>query len=155
MKKILSFDPDTGEIDEEVIGVILYPKRKNGFQDGWVAMAQQPMMALAAADLSKEAYKVLFAVISQLDFENYILLNQAEIARKLNLQRSHVSEAVKQLETLGVLLRGPKAGRSSSFRLNPAFGWKGSAQTHKEALRERMQAANISGVIDPSKSEQD
>lgn len=137
-----------------MIGVIFYPRRKNGFQDGWVAMSQQAMIELAKADLGDQARRVLFMALGQLDFENYILLNQAHIAQELQMDRGDVSRAVKRLESFGVLLRGPKAGRSSSFRLNPAFGWKGSAQMHKEALRERMQAANISGVIDPSKSEQ-
>lgn len=51
---------------------------------------------------------------------------------------------------MGVLLRGPKAGRSSTFRLNPSFGWKGSASNHQKALKERMRASNISGIVPPA-----
>jgi hypothetical protein len=82
-----------------------------------------------------------------LDYENYILLNQAEIGADIGMQRANVSRALAKLEAEGVLLRGPKAGRSSTFRLNPAFGWKGSAVNHQKALKERMKASNISGIV--------
>ena len=46
-------------------------------------------------------------------------LGNAQAAR----QRS-----IKRLIALGVILEGPKIGISRSYRLNPEFGWKGSAR---------------------------
>jgi DNA-binding GntR family transcriptional regulator len=63
------------------------------------------------------------------------------------MHRSDVSKAIAKLEAEGIIVRGPKAGRSATFRLNPSFGWKGSASNHQKALRERMKASNISGVV--------
>ena len=146
MQRVVSVDADTGEILEGAVLGMFYPKRQNGFGRGWVAMSQGAMLELAKADLGDEARRVLFAVLGQLDFENYILLNQAELGELIGIQRANVSRAIAKLESLGVLIRGPKAGRSSTFRLNPSFGWKGSASNHQKALRDRMKAAGMSVV---------
>lgn len=146
MQRVVSVDADTGEILEGAVLGMFYPKRQNGFVRGWVAMSQGAMLELSKADLGDEARRVLFAVLGQLDFENYILLNQAELGELIGIQRANVSRAIAKLESLGVLIRGPKAGRSSTFRLNPSFGWKGSASNHQKALRDRMKAAGMSVV---------
>ena len=50
------------------------------------------------------------------------------------------------------MLEGPKIGISRSYRLNPEFGWKGSARNHVIALdqerKKRMANAGIKGVIE-------
>lgn len=147
-KRIGSVDLDTGELMEGAVLGMFFPKRQNGFREGWVAMSQQAMRALAVAqsDLTGRQLRVLLMVLGMLDMENFLLLSQAEIAKDLGLRPSHVSEAISRLVELGILIRGPKAGRSSTFRLNPRFGWKGSASNHNKALRERMQAAGLSVV---------
>ena len=99
-------------------------------------MAQNALDALANSGLDGQAYRVLFKVLGRLDFENFIMLNQAEIARDLDMRKQHVNRAIKQLEGLGVMLRGPKSGKAITFRLNPNFGWKGSAANHITALDE-------------------
>ena len=37
-------DQQTGEVVEELLENYVVPKRKNGFQKGWMAMAQAMMM---------------------------------------------------------------------------------------------------------------
>lgn len=109
-------------------------------------MSQNAMMELARADLGARDMRVLFAVLAKLDFENYLLLSIADLADEIGMQRPNVSSSITKLEKLGVLTRGPKAGRSSTFRLNPSFGWKGSATNHQKALRDRMKAVGLSVV---------
>ena len=46
------------------------------------------------------------------------------------------SRAVKRLETLGILSKGPKTGKSATWRLNPQVAWKGTGKKHFGALRE-------------------
>ena len=65
-------------------------------------------------------------------------MNQAEIARDLGMQRQNVQRSIKRLMELGVILEGVKIGVSRSYRLNPSFGWKGSAKGHREALHEHL-----------------
>jgi len=149
--RIIQSDAETGEVlGNATIGVI-YGRSQNCFGKGWMAMAQDALKILATADLGEQAHRVLYMVLARVDFENYILVNQSEIAHELGMDKAHVSRSVKKLEALGVLLKGPKAGRSTTYRLNPNFGWKGKAQNHRkaldEAMRERMKAAGIRGVV--------
>lgn len=146
MKRVGSVDLDTGELLEGAVLGMFFPKRQNGFGTGWVAMAQNAMMELARSDLGAQDWRVFAAVVAKLDFENFLLLTIADLAKEIGMQRSHASDSIAKLEKLGVLIRGPKAGRSSTFRLNPSFGWKGSATNHQKALRDRMKAAGMSVV---------
>ena len=43
---------------------------------------------------------------------------------------------MKRLETLGILSKGPKTGKSATWRLNPQVAWKGTGKKHFGALRE-------------------
>ncbi len=140
-------DMDSGELLEGFVAVV-QPKRRNGFRKGWLAMAQDALSLLATADLTGRDYKVLMALLARLDFDNLIQVNQAEVAREIGIRRSHFSESVGKLIDLGALIEGPRVGVHKTYRLNPRFGWKGSASGHQEALKARMKAARIEGVIE-------
>jgi hypothetical protein len=140
-------DMDSGELLEGFVAVV-QPKRRNGFRKGWLAMAQDALSLLATADLTGRDYKVLMALLARLDFDNLIQVNQAEVAREIGIRRSHFSESVGKLIDLGALIEGPRVGVHKTYRLNPRFGWKGSASSHQKALKERMKASRIEGVIE-------
>lgn len=144
--RIGQVDMSTGELLEGATLAVFYPKRKNGFGTGWLAMAQEPLMQLAQADLGKEAMRVLFAVLAKLDYENWISINQAELGRALGIKPSNMSRAVARLVKEGVLLAGPKLQAKGTYALNPQYGWKGSAKGHRDALLERMKARGMSVV---------
>lgn len=139
-------DLATGEILEGATLAVFYPKRKNGFSTGWVAMSQEPMMKLAQAGLGKETSSVLFAALAKLDFENWLTLNHAELGRELGMKRPNVSRAIARLIEEGVLLPGPKVHAKGTYSLNPHYGWKGSAKGHQQALQDRMRARGMSVV---------
>jgi hypothetical protein len=136
----------TGELLEGAALAVVYPKRKNGFQTGWVAVAQDPMLELAKANLGGEANRVLFYVLAKLDFENWINLNQSAGSDEIQMKRPNFARGLKKLVEIGVVLPGPKVGRNATFRLNPSYGWKGSAKGHNEALQARMRARGLSVV---------
>lgn len=137
----------TGEIFEGGQLALIFPKRKNGFQvGGWVAMAQSPMVELARANIGNEAMRVMLLIVGNLDYENWININQAQLAAALDMDRKNFGRGLKRLITEGVILEGPKVGRNGTYRLNPSYGWKGSAKGHNEALSERMRAAGLSLV---------
>jgi hypothetical protein len=150
-RRLGQLDLNTGEILENGFVAYVAPKRINGFGTRWFAMAQDPLEILAQSDLHGNDFRVLFKLMGYLDFENLIVVNQAEIARKLNMQPTHVRRSIKRLIDLDALLEGPRIGVNRSFRLNPRFGWKGSAKKHVVALdqerQRRMDAAGITGVI--------
>ena len=136
-KRLQQIDSETGEIIDGFVAYFV-PKRKNGFGQGWLAMAQNGAEILAQSNLSGNDFKVLMKLLSVLDYENLIQVSQAEIARELNMHRQHVQRSIKRLLDLGIVLEGVKIGISRSYRLNPNFGWKGSAKGHREALHEHL-----------------
>jgi hypothetical protein len=139
-------DMATGEIMEGAQLALIFPKRKNGFREGWVAMAQNPMVELAKANIGNEAMRVMFVIVGNLDYENWININQAQLAATLEMDRKNFGRGLKKLISEGVILEGPKVGRNGTYRLNPSYGWKGSAKGHHEALQDRMKARGLSVV---------
>jgi len=144
-RRIDQIDTETGELIGGFVAVI-QPKRRNGFGDGWIAMSQTAMTAIRKAGLQGRDYEVLFALLEVLDFENLIQVSQVDLAEELGMHKPHLSRSIKRMVDIGILLEGPKIGRSKTFRLNPSFGWKGSAKGHTDALKERMKAAGLSVV---------
>lgn len=147
-RTLQQFDSATGEMVDGFIAVI-QPKQHNGF-GGWFAMNQNALKAIRQAGLQGRDYDVLFCLLEYLDFENLIQISQQDIANELQMERSHVNRSIKRLAELGLLLEGPKIGRSRTYRLNPSFGWKGSAKNHREALEERARTRGL-GIIQGGK----
>lgn len=145
-KRVGQVDMSTGEILEGAQLALVYPKRKNGFQTGWVAVAQDPMLELAKSDMGVEAWRVFAHVVGVLDFENWINVNQSAAARQMGMKQPNYARGLRKLVDVGVILVGPKVGRNATFRMNPSFGWKGSAKGHNQALAERMRARGLSVV---------
>jgi hypothetical protein len=136
--RIGSVDLETGELLPHVL-VAVRQKIPNGFAGGWLAMS------FNAASIFKgirdiEQQRVFWALIERLDFENYINVVQADIARELEMQRPHVSRAIKELVEQDIILKGPKIGRNVTYRLNPNLGWRGSGKEHQKALRTSQKA---------------
>jgi len=145
-------DLDTYEVFENGFVAYVSPKRINGFGTRWFAMAQDVMMVLAKSDMGLDDFRVFSGLMSKLDFENLIVVNQAALARELDMQRQNVQRSIKRLISMRIVLEGPRIGINRSYRLNPNFGWKGSAKNHVIALdqerQRRMDAAGITGVIE-------
>lgn len=102
-------------------------------QDAAIEIAKDPVIGKSA-----EAMRVLWYLIGRIDFENFIQVPQVEIAQELNMHKQHVNRSIKILLDRHVLIRGPKVGRSSSWRLNPHYGWKGKVKNLNEARRQHL-----------------
>ena len=83
-------DHQTGEVVEGFVAYVV-PKRKNGFQKGWMAMAQEAMMMLAQSNLTGNDMKVMWAMLARLDYENLIQVNQAEVSEQVGMNRHNVT----------------------------------------------------------------
>ena len=99
-------DHQTGEVVEGFVAYVV-PKRKNGFQKGWMAMAQEAMMMLAQSNLTGNDMKVMWAMLAQ-----------------VGMNRHNVNRSIKKLIELGVILEGVKIGISRSYELNLTSGGK-------------------------------
>jgi Firmicute plasmid replication protein (RepL). len=126
------FDRDTGE---EVSGFVAFvqPKRKSSFQRHFTM--NQDALKILAKELNGEQTKVLLIMLGDLEYENYILIPQKQIAETLGMLKANVSRSVKALINIGVVQEGPRMGSAKSYRLNPEFGWKGTIPNHKKALK--------------------
>lgn len=130
-RKVAQIDGTTGEVLEGVVAYIA-PRPRNGFSDGWVALGMTAAECIARADMSGSDYKVLFYLISRLDFENYIAMNQSEIGRQLSMHKVTVSRAIGRLIAEGIVLA--KDGTPTGYRMNPHYAWRGSGKGHIKAL---------------------
>jgi hypothetical protein len=138
-RRIGSHDQDTGEILE---GVAVWIGRKLASPYGrqWMQVNQDALAEIAAdRDMGLEAWRVFAYLNSRLDFENLILVPQTEMATALTMKRPLVSRAVKLLTDKEIILRGPKMGSVSSYRLNPHYGWKSKVQNLHQARQKPLQ----------------
>ena len=101
-KRLQQIDSETGEIIDGFVAYVV-PKRKNGFGQGWLAMAQNGAEILSQSNLSGNDFKVLMKLLSVLDYENLIQVSQADIARELDMHRQHVQRSIKRLLELGIV----------------------------------------------------
>lgn len=138
-KRFTQIDTSTGEEVGSFVAIIR-PKQKSAFQRHFTM--NQDALKILAKTLTGEQFKVLMILLAELDYENYIQVAQADIAESLDMQKTNVSRSVKVLLDLGVILLGPKVGRSHSYRLNPQFGWKGTVANHKRALKHGLSVIN-------------
>ena len=138
LRRVGGVDLDTGEVFQGV-SVWVGPKIRSPYGRRFYMSSQDALEALAKdPDMTGQAYRVFLYLCSRLDFENFIQVPQTEIVEELAIGKARVSDAVALLERKGVLLRGPKVGRSSVFRLNPTFGWKGKVSNLNAARAERL-----------------
>ncbi|ECL6675736.1 helix-turn-helix domain-containing protein [Salmonella enterica] len=132
MRKVTQVDLETGE-DLGGFVAVIRPKQKSSFERHFTM--NQAALKIIATELNHEQTKVLMMLLADLDYENYIQVAQIDIAESLGMKKSNVSKAVKNLIEFGIILEGPKIGRSKTYRLNPQFGWKGTVSNHRKALK--------------------
>lgn len=128
-----------GEFHEGIL-VVVKKTRKNSFHNGWVAMGQDAMMALAKSNLGLVARKVLDYLLAKVDMDNRIFVRQAVIAAELDLHRSNVSTAIRNLLDEGVI-RKLENFPVGSYYLNPSYGWKGLTKHHQKAIMDYQRAS--------------
>ena len=88
-------------------------------------MYQAMMLKLAQLNLPNEQYRVFLALISKVDFDNYLRISQTEMAKELGMSRPNVARAIKGLCNLSIIVEGPRAGLNKTYRLNPYIAHKG------------------------------
>jgi hypothetical protein len=133
---VRSINAETGEILE---GVAVWVGRKiqSPYGNRWYMQSQEALLEIITDKevATGRTLRVLMYLLTRLDFENYIHVEQKEVGEQLRLQSSNVSKAISLLVDKGIVLRGPKVGRSYGWRLNPNFGWKGKVRNISSARR--------------------
>lgn len=123
-EKFGTINLETGEIIE---GVPVYVKAKVKWHEDWLMIMQEALGALAQdKSFTWEMWRVWSYMISKLGFENWIVIPQKEIGESLEMKKENVSRAVKSLLDKGMILKGPKIGRTNAYKLNSNYAWKGT-----------------------------
>ncbi len=129
-------DKDTGEILDHSRGTFIFVPSRIKLKEGWFMAFQDAFESLARdRDLWGQPTAILHYLMSRLSFDNYIALEQKEISVSLDIDKSDVSKAIKILVEKGILERGPRLGKSWSYKLNPYYGWKGRVKNLKNERR--------------------
>lgn len=100
-----------------------------------VSMTEQAEMNV----LTQTEYRVRDWLMGTIGIGNYVHVNQAEMARRLHIERATASRAIKRLIELGILIQGPRSGRSNTYMVSPAFCFAGGLgngiKARKEAIK--------------------
>jgi DNA-binding transcriptional ArsR family regulator len=132
-------DRKTGEILDQSCGTFVFVPSRIKIKEDWFMTFQDALAVLAAdKDLWGRPRAVLDYMMSRLNFDNYIALGQREISDGLKIHQPHVSSAIKMLVEKGILEKGPRLGKSWSYKLNPFYGWKGRVKNLKEERKKRF-----------------
>jgi len=134
-------EENTGEIHDfrenasDRILVVIQQRRKH--KERFVMMWDDSLRAIGMdKDLRGRPMAVLVFIMGSLDFENYVAITQADLARELDIAPPNVSTAFKLLVEKGILQEGPRTGRTRSYRLNSHYGWKGTPISLDKRRRE-------------------
>lgn len=132
--------------DEKQAPITAYftPPRKKNYPVKWLVVWQDEseigvglMEQAKINDMTAADFRVRDYLLATIGIGNYVYVNQREIARELKLNKSTVNEAIKHLVQFGILIPGPKSGRSNTYMITPAFCFSGNLGT---GVRERNEA---------------
>jgi hypothetical protein len=144
IRRLGTHDQDTGEVLVEGVAVWVGRKIVSPYGRQWMQVNQDALAEIAAdRDLGTEAFRVFLYLSARLDFENLIVVPQAEIATALSMKRQAVGRALKLLAGKGIILRGPKVGSVSSYQLNPHYGWKGKVKNLHQARQKPLRLVEV------------
>lgn len=126
--------------------VYFEPPRKKNYPARWLLLWQDASeIGVSMSEQAKSAaltltdYRVRDYLMGTIGIGNYVFVNQAEVARQLNVHKVTVCDSIKHLVALQILLKGPKSGRSNTYMVNPAFCFSGGLgngiQQRKEAIK--------------------
>lgn len=125
-----SIDLDTGEIFPEIPVIF---NRAPSIGKNWYMQFQNALDSWATdRELWGRPRAILDFLLSRMDYENYVNVQQKEIAEKLKIDKSNVSRAISKLIQKDIILPGPKSGTMRSYKLNENYGWKGKVKNYNK-----------------------
>ncbi len=107
------------------------------YKKDWLAMFQESLQLIAAdKEVNGYALRVFIALLSELDFQNYICIPQSKIAKIIGIARQDVTRAINTLINKQIIFKEQGIGNTKAYKLNPNIGWKGDvADFHKESRK--------------------
>ena len=131
-------DLSSGDVLGEVgdTGTLVYVSNKVKRKEPFVIIMQTDLEAVSKLKLRGSVLTVLLYLISVLQYENYILVNQARVATELGLTKSQVCGIFKTLLARGIISRKVNRTLAGAYILNPKIAWRGSFDSLIKASKE-------------------
>lgn len=127
MRLVSPNDEPVGEIE------LVEKKYRCRLREGFFLTMEDTLQIVATLNLSNTEYRVLLALLANLDYGNFIRKKQSIIASKTNIKPSNFSKALQKLKALGlVFVEDTDEGRL--LRVSSALAWKGHANREFEAI---------------------
>ena len=130
--------------DKSPVSVFVTPKNRT-YQVDWIPIWQGVKTGVTLMEqaqnekpLTQTEYRVRDMLLGSIGLGNWAIVNQAEIARRIRVNRADVSKAIKRLRELGSVLQGGQLGRNNQYRISPAFCFKGSIGEGQKLVKEAI-----------------
>lgn len=141
-------DHSTGEILAEGMPMIVPRPKPKPFNEDFMLIAQSAAAAIAKQGLSKPALTAWLYLLSQCEYEGWVMDNPETLARRGAFDPSNFRKALRELLDAGAVLKQADERGTIRLRLNPEHVWKGrETNRRKAATKLRLAAINA----DPSK----
>ena len=125
-QKLATIDLETGEIQE---GVSVVVGRRIKWKENFCMTFQDKLEEMSQdKELAGVPLRVLLALTSRVGWDNWLHVNQSEIAKTLDVRTAGVSESITSLVDKGIIIQGQKMGRCHAYKLNSNYGYKGKLQ---------------------------
>ena len=123
----------TGEYEEPTH--VLVPARVK--VSDWLMVFHKAAETLAKdKEIGLQAHRILWYVLSHVEYENRLLVTQADVREALKMKQADVSRAFKLLVKKEILIEVDKIGTCKIYCLNPYSFWKGAASKLKKGLQD-------------------
>jgi predicted transcriptional regulator len=87
-------------------------------------------------DLTGQDFRVLFYILSTMEFENFYKQSQKAIADKLGMRQQHVSKSFSKLISKNLLRVIGQIGRQNIYLINPHLAFKSRSNNYKKMLQD-------------------
>lgn len=135
------FTPDNPEKPKTALFVV--ERLKKDYKTKWLSVWQNvstgvSIMEQAKYDkpLTQTEYRVRDMIIGLIGYNNWALINQAEIAREIRVDTSNVNKALCHLIALGIIERGDKFGRYSQYKVSSGMCFKGTLDEGQRLVKQ-------------------
>ncbi|WP_077204197.1 MULTISPECIES: replication/maintenance protein RepL [Pseudomonadota] len=133
-------DTESGEANLDGFPAWLQ-RKKRPFPDKYINVFDRGFYALAKMNLTGKQCSVLFLLMTQLNYENWLIISQKQIAEELNIAPRNVSTLLKTLVEKGVLERKTNLKGMTVYRLNPLIAWRGDTHSYYNSMAQSQPTA--------------
>lgn len=130
-----TIDLDTGEILPYAIVAKPREKTKSIFSDsGFLIVSQEYFMAASKNPPTTRSSRVFYCLLAHVEMDNWVSVNQTEMANLIGMQRTHFCTELKNLIADGLVWPSQRIGMRDLYRIDPRRMFRGTTSQHLSAL---------------------